>query len=78
MGKVVIKATPGSSLAKARQDAHRAFDPIWQFGSMTRSEAYVWLAKQLSMPKHLCHVLYFNEEECKKVIEVSRKFKNVS
>lgn len=70
-----MTADPGSSLAKARQAAHRAFDPIWEFDLMSRSDAYSWLAKQMGIPKNQCHMLYFNEEKCAKVVEICRSFK---
>jgi hypothetical protein len=63
-------AEPGSPLARARCMAHSAFDPMWQSGKMSRSEAYTWLARQLSIPKHRCHMLQFDIEMCNRVVEV--------
>lgn len=39
-----------SPAKRARRSAHEAFDPIWMSGTMTRSEAYRWLAKQMRLP----------------------------
>jgi hypothetical protein len=55
-------------LAQARVRAHAAFDPKWQSGLMTRSEAYTWLALQLGVPRAECHMLRFDIETCNKVI----------
>lgn len=65
-----MRAPPGSKLAHMRQAAHRAFDPIWQSGDFTRSEAYTWLAAQLSIPKEKCHMVHFDEAMCQKVIDI--------
>lgn len=63
-------APPGSPLAAARMAAHSAFDPIWQKGEMTRSGAYRWLARQLDLPTHLCHMILFDEAMCQRVRDV--------
>ena len=61
-------AEKGSVLAQARILAHSAFDPLWQSGRMPRSVAYRVLARQLSMPKHECHIGNFDQATCEKVI----------
>lgn len=63
-------AAPGSSLAKARHAAHRAFDPIWEDGEMTRSAAYSWLARQLNLRPRDCHMILFDEATCARVIGI--------
>ena len=62
------KAQPGSDLARARCRAHAAFDPTWQSGQMTRTAAYVQLAKRLSLKKADCHMLHFDIAMCERVI----------
>lgn len=63
-------AVPGSALAQARQAAHAAFDPKWQRGRMTRSQAYMWLAVRLGISKTECHILNFDIAKCERVIEI--------
>lgn len=63
-----MSAEPGSPLAQARQAAHRSFDPKWQDGAMSRSDAYAWLAGQLGMPKHECHIVNFDIATCERVV----------
>lgn len=60
----------------ARMRAHNAFDPLWQSGEMTRTEAYAWLAKQLGYHPDDCHMARMDEDECDEVIRVChlRKF----
>lgn len=65
-----MRAQPGSPLAKARTEAHAAFDPMWKSGRMSRSRAYAWLAKQLGIPKHKCHMLQFDITMCSRVVAI--------
>ena len=68
------RAEPGSPLAKARIAAHGAFDVLWQSGSMSRGEAYQWLADQLGIPKHECHMVYFDEVTCDRVRRICDQY----
>ena len=55
----------------ARKAAKDAFNPLWQRGPMSRTEAYVWLAAQLGIPDvNDCHVGWFDIETCTRVIAV--------
>lgn len=65
-----VKAEPGSELARARQAAHRAFDPLWQSGKMTRSNAYTDLARRLNLTKAECHMVLFDVATCRRVVEM--------
>lgn len=62
------KADPGSALARARCQAHAAFDPTWQSGRMTRTAAYLQLAKRLGLKKADCHMLHFDIAMCERVV----------
>ena len=62
------KAQPGSDLARARQAAHRAFDPTWQGGRMSRAAAYAQLAARLDLKKTDCHMLHFDIAMCERVV----------
>jgi hypothetical protein len=68
-----FRATPGSPLAKARSRAHQQFDALWKSGWMTRKKAYRWLARKMGLELDMCHILYFDQDECEKVIQLCRK-----
>ena len=36
-----------ASLRRWRNSAHALFDPIWRSGSMSRGQAYTWLAEEM-------------------------------
>lgn len=65
-----VKAEPGSELARARQAAHRAFDPLWQSGKMSRSNAYSELARRLGLTMAECHMVLFDVATCRRVVEM--------
>jgi hypothetical protein len=67
---MLLKALPGSPLAKARCEAHSAFDPLWQSGDMSRSEAYKWLSQQLKLSRDECHIAMFDDATCRRVVDV--------
>lgn len=61
-------------IRQARMYAKDSFNPLWQGGSMTRSEAYVWLAEQMGITDvNHCHIGWFDEQQCGKVVEVCDK-----
>lgn len=66
------RAEPGSNLAKLRAEAHRALDVHWEFGQVSRSDAYAWLSRRLGIPKDLCHIGMFGEKECERAIALCR------
>lgn len=57
-------------LRKLRQKAHRAFDPIWQGGEMSRPEAYAWLSGAMGIPFEWCHIAMLSEISCLRVVAV--------
>jgi len=59
-----------AELRKAKQAAHKAFDPLWMKGYMDRRDAYAWLVGRLGVPGTLCHIGIMDVEGCLKVIEV--------
>jgi hypothetical protein len=55
----------------ARKKAKAAFNPLWESGQMTRSQAYTWLATQLGIKnKEECHIGWFDVEQCRRVVQV--------
>lgn len=63
-------APKGSELAKARIEAHKSLDAIWQFGYMSRTQAYHWLAAQMGLNRQDCHISYFGIDACRKVVRI--------
>ena len=65
------------ALRSLRMQVHKTFDPIWSSGHMTRTKAYIWLAKKMNMPRVDCHIAKFDADLCHKakVICVGLKFK---
>ena len=49
---------------------HSLFDPLWQGGSMTRPEAYRWLAEVLGITTAECHVGMFDVARCKLAVAI--------
>ncbi len=57
-------------LKQAKQLAHMVFDLMWRKGSMTRKEAYKWLAEKLDIDVKKCHIGYFDLQQCNNVVTV--------
>jgi len=67
-----------AQLRAMKQAAHAAFDPLWKYYGMSRTGAYAWLACRLHLLKEDCHIGFFDEETCMKVVrecdaEVARR-----
>ncbi|EJB2979362.1 hypothetical protein ABXH80_004086 [Salmonella enterica] len=61
-----------SSLRAMKSSAHRAFDPLWKTGRMSRKDAYLWLSKKLGIKFSECHIGMFDEDMCEKVVELCK------
>lgn len=67
-----------AGLRRAKNAAHKAFDPLWERKIRTqgvakkkaRSAGYAWLAEQLGVHGDHCHIGMFDEAMCQKVVEV--------
>ena len=59
-------------LRQKRMLAHSLFDPIWQSGELTRTEAYSWLAERMGISTKETHIGMFNEDQCDLVVELCR------
>ena len=62
-----------AELRQAKMRAHKAFDPIWKSGRMTRRQAYAWLATRLEIPKGQAHIGMFDVETCLKVVQIMKE-----
>lgn len=65
-------------LRDLKMRAHAAFDPVWKDGKMKRAEAYAWLAEKMGLETKRCHIGWFNEEKCQKVIDVCRSHRGLT
>lgn len=73
-------------LRKAKQAAHQSFDPLWK-GKIAiegcrphkaRKLGYAWLAAQLGIHVDACHIGWFDEAQCARVVEVCAPFLKAS
>ena len=55
-----------------KMKAHAAFNPLWESGTMSRSEAYALMQKLMGMTADEAHIGKFDVPECKKLIEQLR------
>lgn len=62
----------GPRTRAARMRAHKAFDPLWQEGSMSRNEAYLWLATEMGLHKAACHIGLMGHEDAERVVQIAR------
>ena len=46
-----------------RRELHRAFDPLWTSGLMTRNSAYKWLAHELNLEPEYCHISWLTKQQ---------------
>lgn len=63
-------------LRNLRTIAHKYFDSLWRKGKFSgnRRFAYRCLAHYLGINKEECHIGMFNEEMCKRVINICREW----
>lgn len=57
-----------------KKHAHDTFDKLWNHGKMTRSDAYTWLSRELSIPPAKCHIGMFDVDQCKAVCNAITEF----
>nr|WP_315471724.1 zinc-finger-containing protein [uncultured Rhodoferax sp.] len=63
-----------AEIRNARKRAKSAFNPLWQQGGMSRSEAYAWLAKALGIADvNACHIGWFDVAQCNAVVAAINK-----
>ena len=69
LGRMANKQT-----RRLRHKAHDAFDPIWQSGLLSRTDAYNWLAERLNIEPADCHISWLTEEQLKATASYSREY----
>jgi len=52
-----------------KQEAQKAFDPMWKSGEFTRTDAYNWLRAAMGKSKQV-HIGFMDVRECKQVVEI--------
>lgn len=57
-------------LRAVRISAHRAFDPVWEHGLMTKHQAYDWLSEALGIPRQDCQIGLMKLEDCSRVSQL--------
>ena len=65
-----------AELRKAKMEAHAAFDPLWRDKPRIlgdRRTAYLWLARQLRLTEHECHIGMFDVERCAEVVRICKE-----
>lgn len=62
-----------AELRAKRTQLHHLFDPLWQDGTMTRQEAYRWLADRMGIKKKQCHIGIFDIRACIEAIDILKE-----
>lgn len=59
------------AIRQARQMAKSSFNDLWEGGGPmeSRSAAYEWLAGKMGVETEKCHIGWFDEEQCDRVID---------
>lgn len=58
-------------LRAARNAAHKVFDPLWRNNpKLSRTKAYLWLARAMDMPVEKTHIALFDVEQCRRVVQL--------
>ena len=73
-GTLALGRLANAELRRAKQQAHAAFDPLWQARTMGRKQAYAWLAKQLGLHQVAAHIGEFDVDQCMRVVEACERF----
>lgn len=62
------------ALREKRVKAHRAFNQLWEYGYMTKKEAYHWLQLLFGLPEDMAHIAQFSDYRCEKLICACQSF----
>lgn len=74
--KIALGRLADQPLRKAKIEAHKYFNHIFETGSLTRKESYDWLSGIMGLPKHETHIGFFDIQQCKDVVLYSKQFLN--
>ena len=59
-----------SKIRRLRARLHKLLDPIWKLNYLNRSDAYDWLARQLSLADRTCHISQLTQLQLETAIEL--------
>lgn len=59
-----------AELRTLKQRCHAIFDPVWKKGGIDRNEAYKRLAEKMNIPRTECHIGLFDEDRCRRALEI--------
>lgn len=63
-----------AALRRAKSAAHRAFDPLWQSGDLSRKAAYSRLATNLGIDAAACHIGMFDKSQCAATVDFGESY----
>lgn len=73
--ETAMGSVANAELRRLRHLAHEWFDALWQNKlKKSRYNAYSWLSLRLGMNKNYTHMGLFDEEDCKRVIEIASEY----
>jgi hypothetical protein len=58
-----------------KKKAHDIFDKLWKHGEMSRTDAYIWLSRELAIHPDKCHIGMFDIDQCKSVCDAVKEFR---
>lgn len=69
-----------SELRCWKKAAHRAFDPLWKYGSFRghRGAAYRWLSERMELPIEKTHIGMFDVAQCKRAIQICHSERSIA
>ena len=71
---LALGSVANALLRDKRRATHQVFDRLYQEEHLTRTQAYLWLARQLGLNRKLTHIGMFGVEDCDLVVELVPPF----
>ena len=71
---IALGSVANALLRDKRRATHQVFDRLYQEEHLTRTQAYLWLARQLGLNRKLTHIGMFGVEDCDLVVELVPPF----
>lgn len=69
-GTLPLGNLANKELRTLRMQVHETMDRLWKSGKHTRLEVYTWLGEQLNRSPANCHIGMFDEETCRKALDL--------
>lgn len=81
---VALGRLANAELREAKKQVHLSFDVLWKkkiesgcTKHEARTAAYVWLSKELDIPIAITHIGMFDVDQCKKVVELCKRYHKI-